>query len=208
MTCRDLQGVQEHLLNDSTGALHVALSPRPVAGFTRAPEIATDSLLLAPHRPEDWEESADMWADPELVRYIGGRSSWREESWGRLLKYAGMWSLLGYGYWCVRERLGGRFVGELGFANFKRDIEPKLGDLPEAGWALSPWAHGRGFAREALMAILAWADSNIGARTVCMIDDESVPSIRLAQSCGFEPCGPATSGELPTRIHARVNRRP
>lgn len=182
--------------------------PESTTGFAHAPTIKTERVLLDHHHPEDWEESAAMWADPDVVRHIGGRASSREESWARLLRYAGMWPLLGFGYWCLRERRTGRFVGELGFADFKRDISPALGDAPEAGWALASWAHGQGFAREALTAALSWADANIGQRTVCMIDDGNVASINLARSCGYLPVQPASYRQTPTRIYARVGEGP
>src|SRR5260370_1216016 len=58
---------------------------------------------------------------------------------------------------------------------------------PEAGWVLSPWAHGQGFAREAADAILGWADSVLKAeRTVCLIDPDNAPSLALAARLGFE----------------------
>ena len=61
-----------------------------------------------------------MWADPEVTRYIGGRPFGVEEVWTRLLRYAGHWALLGYGYWAVIEKSSGRFVGEAGLADFHR----------------------------------------------------------------------------------------
>ena len=38
----------------------------------------------------------------------------REEAWARLLRYAGHWALLGYGFWLVEDRTTGSFVGEVG----------------------------------------------------------------------------------------------
>ena len=43
----------------------------------------------------------------------------------------GLWSLLGFGYWAIEEKAAGGFVGELGFADFKRDIEPSLGRIAQ-----------------------------------------------------------------------------
>ena len=88
-----------------------------------------------------------MWSSPKVVRFIGGRLSSEEEVWGRLLRYAGLWSLLGFGYWIVRELENDDFVGEVGFADFRRGIEPPLGRDPEIGWALTPRAWGRGYAQ-------------------------------------------------------------
>lgn len=139
-------------------------------------------LVFAPHVSSDLDESAAMWSDPEVTRFIGGRVVPREEAWARLLRSVGHWQVFGYGYWVVRDRAG-RFVGEVGFAEFHREIEPAL-DAPETGWVLARWAHGQGFASEAVRAALAWADERF-ARTQCVIDPGNTASIRVAEKCGF-----------------------
>ena len=93
---------------------------------------------------------------------------------------------LGFGYWVVRERETGRFVGEVGFANFHRDLEPPIGDDPEAGWGLAPRAHGRGYATEAMTAAHAWLERNMGTtRTVCTIRAHNRASLRMAEKQGY-----------------------
>ncbi len=130
-----------------------------------------------------------MWADEAVTRYIGGKPSTREEAWARLLRYPGHWALLGYGYWLIEEKTSGRFVGEGGFGNFKREIEPPL-DAPEQGWALAPWAHGKGYASEAVGAMLAWGEAHFGRTDfVCMISPENAPSLRLAAKAKYHEAG-------------------
>ncbi|MEP6968502.1 MAG: GNAT family N-acetyltransferase [Pseudomonadota bacterium] len=148
--------------------------------------MTTGRLTLRPHGLGDFADSLAMWADPAVVRYIGGAPSSPEEAWSRLLRYAGLWRLLGFGYWCIRETASTRFVGEAGLADFKRTMVPDLAGAPEAGWVLAAWAHGRGYASEAMRAILAWADDTLEAkRTVCMIEPENGASIRLSQKLGY-----------------------
>ncbi len=65
-----------------------------------------------------------MWGVRIVTRHIGGRPFTAEESWSRLLRYAGHWYLLGFGYWAVVERGTNRFVGEVGFADFHRRHHP------------------------------------------------------------------------------------
>ena len=155
----------------------------------RAPELETTRLFLRQHRPDDYDDSAAMWADAAVVRHIGGRAFTREESWSRVLRYVGLWEWLGYGYWCVREKQTGRFVGELGFADFKRDMTPSIAGVPEAGWVLASWAHGQGFASEALEQVHAWMDAQGHARTVCIIDQAHPASARVAHKVGYrEQC--------------------
>jgi len=150
--------------------------------------FAIDSERLSLRIPtlSDFDESAAMWSDAAVVRYIGGRSFTREESWARLMRHVGHWQLLGLGFWVVRECDGGRFVGEVGLADFRRDIQPSLDGALEIGWVLSPRVHGNGYATEAARAALEWLGRRRGpARTVCIVEPENTASIRVAQKCGF-----------------------
>lgn len=148
--------------------------------------IDTPRLTLRRHSVDDFPASADMWSDPDVVRYISGDPLSKEDVWGKMMRMVGHWSLMGYGYWVVREKETGRFVGEVGFGNFKRDLSPPFDGAPEAGWALATWAHGKGYASEAVRAALAWGDDRFArARVVCMISPENAPSLRLAETLGF-----------------------
>jgi RimJ/RimL family protein N-acetyltransferase len=94
--------------------------------------------------------------------------------------------MLGFGLWLIEERATGRAIGEIGFQELKRDTEPSYAGEAEVGWILLPGFHGKGLAREALDAALAWGDRHIRAKgTVCIIHPENQPSIRLAQAVGY-----------------------
>jgi len=148
--------------------------------------LETERLTLRGHRIDDFADCASLWTDPEVTRFIGGKPSTREEVWARLLRYAGHWALLGFGYWVVTDRATGRFLGEVGFADFKREIEPSLDGVPEIGWVLAPHSHGRGYATEAVRAAVAWGEEPIGPiRTACIIAPENGPSLRVAEKCGY-----------------------
>ena len=153
---------------------------------SQAVRLETARLVLDAHTAEDFGPLTAMWADPEVARYIGGRPSTPQESWMRLLRYGGLWPLLGYGYWAVREKLSGRYLGDLGFADFHRECEPSIIGVPEAGWAIASWAQGRGFAREALSAALRWLDGERRfERSCCLIAPENAVSLHLAERHGF-----------------------
>jgi RimJ/RimL family protein N-acetyltransferase len=153
-----------------------------------APTLATERLTLRGHTLDDFADSMALWTDPAITRFIGGRPSTEEECWARLMRYLGHWALVGYGYWAIYETATGRFVGEAGFADFKREIEPSFERAPEGGWALAPWAHGKGYAFEALAAMTAWREAAFGpTRLVCMINPENGPSLKLAQRLDFKP---------------------
>jgi RimJ/RimL family protein N-acetyltransferase len=156
-----------------------------------APTLTTARLTLAPHAPADLDELLAMWAEPVVHRHIAGRAFTREEVWQRLLRYIGHWHALGWGNWAIRETASGRWVGDAGFMDARRAIEPPLPPIPEVGWVLAGWAHGQGFAREALAAILAWGDARRLGPSCCIIDPANAASIRLAGRVGYRPAGSA-----------------
>lgn len=126
-----------------------------------------------------------MWADPNVTRHILERPLNEEESWARLLRYVGHWALLGFGYWVVIEKQTGDFIGEAGFADYKRMLQPLLEGVPEIGWVLAARAHGKGFATEAVRAITAWGDAHFRTSTRCIITPENAASFRVAAKCGY-----------------------
>jgi RimJ/RimL family protein N-acetyltransferase len=93
---------------------------------------------------------------------------------------------MNFGYWAVRETKSGRFVGDVGLSEFRRDISPSLEGNAEAGWVLASWAQGKGYATEAVKAALSWYEREFGAlKTVCMIAPENDASLRVADRCGY-----------------------
>lgn len=149
------------------------------------PVIETERLRLRGHALRDFDACAAMWAEPDVVRFISGKPSTREESWGRFLRYPGHWQMLGHGFWLIEEKGTGAFVGEGGFGKFKRDMEPAF-EAPEMGWALMPTMHGKGYANEAVSAMIAWGEPHFGRRDfVCMISPGNAPSLALAAKHGF-----------------------
>lgn len=168
------------------------------------PVIETERLTMRCHRVDDFIDCAAMWADPGVTRYIGGKPFSGEEVWARLLRYVGHWTLLGFGFWAVEEKATGGFVGEVGFADFKRDMEPSLEGMPELGWVLTPRAQGKGYATEAVRAAVEWGDVRFGStRTVCLIDPENRPSLRVAQKGGYQEFQRTTYKGQPTIMLTR-----
>ncbi|SMF76575.1 GNAT family N-acetyltransferase [Allosphingosinicella indica] len=175
-----------------------------MGGGNGVPVLATERLILRAPEAGDLDASAAMWGNEEVVRYVGGKPSTREETWARILRAHGLWSLLGYGYWAVTERVSGRFVGDVGFADFHRAIEPSIDGIPEMGWVLDVWSHGRGYAGEAVAAALQWADEILKAPlTACIIAPENAASIRVADRAGFRRFAAGEYRSAPTLIFHR-----
>ncbi len=158
----------------------------PSAKFKTAPIITTERLILRPHKYDDFDQYLAMFQEPAFTRYTTVEPLSREDTWTKMIRHGGHWSFLGYGYWAIEEKSSGNFIGEMGFADFKRTLTPSLEGMMEAGWGLVTAAHGKGYASEALKVALDWRDDFYPEKeTACIIAPENAASIRLAEKHGF-----------------------
>ncbi|MBI2254911.1 MAG: GNAT family N-acetyltransferase [Proteobacteria bacterium] len=173
------------------------------------PVLETARLKLRGHCLADFNAAAEIWSDEVVTRFLG-RPFTPEESWSRLLRYVGHWDLLGYGFWAITEKASGRFIGEGGICDFRRDITwPGCVSADEAtreiGWALGADYHGQGLATEAVQAVTTWADRHFrGRRTICIINPSNQPSIRVAEKCGYGEIGTARYKDNDLTVFARA----
>lgn len=145
-----------------------------------------------------------MWSDPNVTKFISGRTSTEQQTWIRLLSYVGHWALMDFGYWAIEEKGSNDFVGEVGFADFKRDVSAAMQDAPELGIALASRFHGKGYATEAVRAALAWADANLRfTRTVCLANTQNPASLRVLAKCGYEAFDRGVYNDQPVLFLAR-----
>lgn len=154
--------------------------------MSTAPVIETERLRLRPHVRADYAAMKALWQHPATFRFIGGVAQDDQAIWFRLLRYGGMWPLLGFGFWAFEDKASRAYLGEGGLLDAARGVEA-LEHMPEAGWALAPDAHGKGLATEAMQAILAWTDANLHVtRTGCLINPGNDASFRVAAKLGYE----------------------
>lgn len=167
------------------------------------PVLETERLRLRGHSANDLHACHALWTNEQVLRFIG-RPSTEEECWTRLLRYRGHWALMGFGFWVVEDKLDGRFVGEVGYMNFHREITPTLGDTPEMGWALLPEAQGKGYASEAVAGVQRWGDVYFGSENaLCLIHPENKASLRVAEKAGFSDPITTTYKDMPSVILRR-----
>ncbi|MEM9014806.1 MAG: GNAT family N-acetyltransferase [Pseudomonadota bacterium] len=150
------------------------------------PVLETERLRLRGRSLEDFPFFRALWADPVVTRYIGDQPLTEEQTWAKFLRAMGHWLALGFGYWAIEHKSSGALMGEAGFGEFKREMKPLIRGEPEAGWVFLPAFHGKGYAAEAVGAMLAWGDAYFdGTRMSCIIEPENTASIRLAERFGF-----------------------
>lgn len=175
-------------------------------GYADIPTVETPRLKLRAHRLDDLDAISDIWAQPETTRFIGGKPRSRSDIWQQLQRTIGGWAMLGFGYWAIELRSNGQCIGELGFIEGLRDMEPSFVGTPEAGWVLEPSQWGQGYATDALRAALQWRDTNIaGNRTVCIIEPDHAASINVAEKLGFSKQADTSIGGEPIGLFERLN---
>lgn len=144
------------------------------------PEVVleTDRLTLRLPRIEDFERYAELLADEEAARYIGGQMP-RAAAWRKFLQMPGAWAVQGFGMFSVVERDSGRWLGQAG------PWRPEGWPGNEIGWAFHRDAWGRGFATEAATAAMHWAFDRLGwDEVIHCIHPENAPSQALARRLG------------------------
>ncbi|MGN6489198.1 MAG: GNAT family N-acetyltransferase [Devosia sp.] len=168
------------------------------------PTLETERLRLRPHRLSDFDAYVEMWADPDVVRFIGGKPFDREQSWSRFVRNPGMWHVMGFGFFAIEEKATGNFVGEAGFHEVRRNIVPSIEGTLEAGWALNTAGQGWGYATEAMSAAIAWAETAFaGQRMTALIDPDNQPSVRVAKKLGFAELARTTYADKPIVLFER-----
>ena len=143
-------------------------------------QLETDRLLLRMWREEtDFEPYAEMCADPEVMRYLGGKPFTRLEAWRHMAFIIGHWHLRGYGHWAVEEKATSRLVGRLGFLN------PVGWPAFEIGWTLGRQYWGNGFAIEGARRALDYAFYELDKpHVISLIHPDNKGSIRVAERLG------------------------
>ena len=143
---------------------------------------------------------AGLLADPVVMRfYPAPRTRAEAAAWiaGNRRRYAQD----GHGLWIIETHDDGGpgFVGDCGLTWQEVNGEPRL----EVGYHVRADLWGRGYATEAMTAILAWFDAAFGGRTVCMIVPGNMASERIAAKLGYEPIGVATYKDAEVMRYAR-----
>jgi RimJ/RimL family protein N-acetyltransferase len=167
--------------------------------------LTTARLILRPTAKTDFDDYARTMTEAAVMRYFGGQPMSRTDVWTRILAQVGHWTMFDYGYWVARTHEG-QFVGNIGFGQLERGVTPDLGDTPELGYMVATWAHGQGFASEALAVAHEWLYANKGKqRTVAIIHPDNKASIKLAQRFNYKEYARSTFKDAPTVLYERLN---
>ncbi|MER6942777.1 GNAT family N-acetyltransferase [Nonomuraea sp. NPDC000554] len=142
--------------------------------------IETERLVMRPLTGDDFDDYAEMLADPEvaggLAESVGTSPS---DAWRSLATFIGHREIRGYSHWALVEKATGRFVGRAG--PWRPHGFPGLG----VGWCLAREHWGKGYATEAARAALDYCFGALEAQEVIsLIRLGNVRSISVAERIG------------------------
>ena len=141
--------------------------------------LETERLIMRMWRDADIEEYAELCADPEVMRFLGGKVFDRTEAWRQMASMIGHWYLRGYGIWAVEEKSSGRLAGRIGCIN------PEGWPGFEVGWTLKREFWGKGYATEAGRRALEYGFNELDKpHIISLIHPENLASIRVAERLG------------------------
>ena len=181
-------------------------SNRGALGDLVGVRIETSRLILRAYCREDFPAVRELSADPRMWTYSERGPMRPDEAWSRLLRHLGHWTLAGFGLFAVEERMTGRFVGEAGCSDFRRELGKDFDPFPEISWAIAPDAQGQGYAVEAGTAALRWMAANRGDKTtVCLINRDNLSSLRVAETLGYQPFRTLVYRDYPAVLMRRAS---
>ena len=189
------------------------------------PALATTRLRLRPARADDADALWALWTDPDVRRFLwDDRVIGRDEAADTVADCLAL-AARGLGLWLLLPRPADDAADDaadaaahepalLGCAGLlpvgvAAEHEPRIAGLVEPLVALAPRAWGRGYAAEALAALLAHAGGTLGlSRLAAVTDVPNVASDRMLLRAGFAPLGESTGPRYPLRTYLWERARP
>jgi RimJ/RimL family protein N-acetyltransferase len=162
-------------------------------------ELTTPRLHLRPFTLADHEAIHVVYADPEVMRYVGhGAHHTPAETANALRIYGDVLAQRGYSFLAVTERATGALIGDGG-------LHPMGGVGPdvELGYTLARSAWGRGYATELGRALIAYAFGVLRVpRVVAQVEPANTASRHVLAKLGMTERGERTAYGRPHLLYA------
>ena len=144
------------------------------------PSIETERLRLRMVSPDDLDDLARLFADPDVVKYIGdGQPASREDAAKTIESMTAHWQKQGFGRWIVADKVSGTFIGFGGLRS--------LFGAPEVVYHLAKRNWGKGLATELGRAALRFGFEDRGFdRIVAIAKPANSASIHVMEKLGME----------------------
>ncbi len=164
-------------------------------------ELQTPRLVLRSFREDDVDAMAELFANPDFMRFSLGIYTERKKTVDFIEKVMG-WDRAGIpSAFAVTLRGENAIVGYCGFHH-----HPEVPGEVEIGYRLNPDYWNRGLITEAARAVRdhAFADLKL-PRVISLVHPENIPSRRVAEKNGMKVENEITFRGFPTLVYA-MNR--
>jgi len=156
--------------------------------------LETERLVLRPPAVEDADALAPMYADPDVMRYVGdGRTFTPDETARSVSRMMSGWEVDGFGLFTTVLKNDETIIGRVGLIVWNPEtweIKRVNGEGPtelEVGYTLGKPYWGQGYATEAAGAARDFAIQELGAeRLIALIIHGNDASENVARKLGFE----------------------
>src|SRR3954470_330773 len=148
-------------------------------GLSAMKGIETERLQLRLFRPDDLDDLALIFGDPDVVRYLGtGKPAYRDETETALSSIIRHWEVYGFGRWATIDKLTRKLVGYCGLRNYQ--------GTPELVYLLAKQYWGMGLATEMARASLKFGFEELRVeRIIAMAKLANVVSQRVMRKVGM-----------------------
>lgn len=155
-------------------------------GQRGVPDIVAETprLILRTITEDDAAEHHRLLNTPAVMAHLGGPKELHEIA-ARHAKMMQLYARDGFSFLMLIEKASGELVGHCGLKRVDSERASNQGDH-EIGWVVREDRWRRGYAEEAVRAVLAWAFTRIGApHVVALTSRANEPSWKLMEKLGM-----------------------
>ncbi len=144
--------------------------------------LETEHLLFRPLTLDDLDELTVMYADPEVMRFLGGPRS-REEVQSALNGYIREYQIYGHSFFATIRKSDQSFIGHCGLLKQEVEGEQEI----ELAYVLAKAYWKQGLALEGIQALKDYGFQKLGfPRIISLIPPGNRASSHIAVSIGME----------------------
>jgi ribosomal-protein-alanine N-acetyltransferase len=150
-----------------------------------ATRFETERLVVRTFEARDEEAWVAMFSDPEVTRFLPEAPRTKETFETQLSARHAMEAELGYAIWAVEDRATGTFMGQCGLRP-AATMDPSAGSEIDLAYHLTRVSWNRGYATEAVVAVLGHGLGSVGLERVMAVAlPENVGSWRVMERAGM-----------------------
>ena len=154
-----------------------------------AMELSTENLRIRSITTDDAEAYADIVADPEVMRYLGGSPIDSAAASEYIADCIQRDRDTGISRYAVLQKTDGAFIGFCGFKALTEDLSGQV--APGTAWVDFGWRYqraswGRGYGTEAAIAVYDYGKKRLHLENVeARAHRDNVGSLRIIEKLGF-----------------------